>query len=222
MARRGGGRGAPALLGALAACLFLVAGTVAREAVAEERRTDAARLMNDLMAGKGPIGGPFTLEDSDGRRVSLADFRGRSVLLYFGYTFCPDVCPTDLLAMARLLRLMGPEADRLQPLMITLDPERDRAPALSAYAKSFDPRFVALRGSPAETRAVADAYKVFYEKVFPGDGAPYLVDHSAFIYLLDAEGRYVAFFPPGTTPERMATMIRDLGAEGRPGSMKTE
>lgn len=215
MARRGGGHGA-ALLGALAACLFLVAGTVVRDAVAEERRTDAARLMNDLMAGKGPIGGGFTLQDPAGRRVSLSDFRGRSVLLYFGYTFCPDVCPTDLLAMARLLQLMGPEAERLQPVMITLDPERDAPQSLGAYVTSFDPRFVALRGSLAETRAVADAYKVFYEKVHPGDGAPYLVDHSAFIYLLDAEGRYVAFFPPGTTPERMATMIRDLWAEGRP------
>ncbi|HNH35644.1 MAG TPA: SCO family protein [Rhodocyclaceae bacterium] len=172
--------------------------------------------MNELMAGKGPIGGPFALQDPDGRRVALADLRGRSVLLYFGYTYCPDVCPTDLLAIARLLRLMGPDADRLQPVMITLDPERDRPEVLGPYVASFDPRFLALRGSPEDTRAVADAYKVFYEKVRPADGAPYLIDHSAFIYLLDEEGRYVAFFPPGTTPERMATMIRDLRAERRP------
>ncbi|HMX17192.1 MAG TPA: SCO family protein [Rhodocyclaceae bacterium] len=172
--------------------------------------------MNELMAGKGPIGGPFALQDPDGRRVALADLRGRSVLLYFGYTYCPDVCPTDLLAIARLLRLMGPDADRLQPVMITLDPERDRPEVLGPYVASFDPRFLALRGSPEDTRAVADAYKVFYETVRPADGAPYLIDHSAFIYLLDEEGRYVAFFPPGTTPERMATMIRDLRAERRP------
>ena len=171
--------------------------------------------MNELMSGRHPVGGPFTLRDADRRRVALADFRGRLVLLYFGYARCPDVCPTDLAVIGEALRQLGAQADAVQPLFVTLDPRRDTPGVMREYAAAFHPRFVALTGSEAEVRRVATAYKVFYEKVpLPGTRT-YTIDHAAFTFLLDREGRYVAFFPPGTPPERMATMLREQLAPPR-------
>ncbi|HLQ02625.1 MAG TPA: SCO family protein [Burkholderiales bacterium] len=196
---------AVALIGGAAAFLHF------REKPAEEtRREGAARLMNELMSGKAPVGGPFTLEDQYGKRRGLADFRGKLVLLYFGYSFCPDVCPTDLAAMAQLVRTLGAEGDKLQPVFVTLDPERDTRELLRNYVAAFHPRFVALRGSEDEVRRVAAAYKVYFEKVRPPASSVYLIDHMAFVFLLDREGKYVAFFPPGTSAERMATMVREV------------
>jgi protein SCO1/2 len=190
--------------GMLALCLLGSAGA------AEPRRADAARLMNELMSGKAAVGGPFTLTDQRGKRRSMSDFRGKLVLLYFGYTFCPDVCPTDLLALANLMRLMGKDAERLQAIFVTLDPERDTQALLRDYIAAFDKRFIALRGTEAETLRVATAYKTFYEKVPLAGTATYLIDHTAFIYLIDRNGKYASFFPPGTTPERMQVMVREL------------
>ncbi|MBC5765824.1 SCO family protein [Ramlibacter sp. GTP1] len=163
--------------------------------------------MDDLMNGRGPIGGPFTLQGVDGRPVRLADFSGKVVLLYFGYTGCADVCPTDLVQMARLLSLLGKDAAQVQPVFVTLDPQRDTAAVVREYVKSFDARIVGLRGSEAETRRVATAYKVAYEKVPATRG--YFIDHTAFFYLLDPAGRYVAFMPPGTSAERMLALVKD-------------
>jgi cytochrome oxidase Cu insertion factor (SCO1/SenC/PrrC family) len=179
----------------------------------EVGRAEAARLMNDLMSGKARVGGPFTLTDQNGNARSLADFRGKLVLLYFGYTFCPDVCPTDLLAIGRLIQALGKDGEAVQPVFVTLDPERDTQAILRNYATAFHPRFVALRGSEQETRRIATAYKVYYEKVTPPGSGTYVIDHTAFIFLLDREGRYVAFFPPGTTVERMAVMMREALAQ---------
>jgi len=200
----------------LAACAALALALPGGALAETPRRADAARLMNELMSGKAPVGGPFTLTDQHGKRRSLSDFRGKLVLLYFGYTFCPDVCPTDLLAMARLMALMGADAEKLQPVFVTLDPARDTAAVLRDYAAAFDARIVALRGTEAETRRVATLYKTYYEKVGAAGSNNYVIDHTAFIYLIDREGRYVAFFPPGTTPERMQVMVREALAE--PGS----
>lgn len=187
---------------------------LAGSALAEApRRADAARLMQELMSGKAQVGGPFTLTDQHGKRRSLSDFRGKLVLLYFGYIFCPDVCPTDLAAIARLLALLGADADKVQTLFVTLDPARDTAALLRKYVAAFDARFVALRGTEAETRRVATLYKTYYEKVRPAGSNTYVIDHSAFIYLIDRAGRYVAFFPPGTTPERMQVMVRETLAQ---------
>ena len=165
--------------------------------------------MNELMSGKHPVGGPFTLKGADGRRVALADFKGRIVLLYFGYARCPDVCPTDLAIVGEALRQLGPAGDEVQPLFVTLDPRRDTPAIMKEYAAAFHPRFVALGGTDAEIRRVATAYKVFYEKVPLAGTKTYTIDHSAFTFLLDREGKYVAFFPPGTPPDRMATMVRE-------------
>lgn len=173
------------------------------------QRVDAARLMNELMSGTAAVGGPFTLTDISGKRVSLADFRGKVVVLYFGYTFCPDVCPTDLLAIARLLDTPGVDREQVQLVFVTLDPARDTPAQLASYVSSFSPRIVALSGTESEVRAVATSYKVFYEKVRAPGSAHYVIDHTAFIYIIDPQGNYAGFFPPGTSVERMSTVVRE-------------
>jgi protein SCO1/2 len=204
------GPGAAAVLAAaalLAACASPPPG---------ERRADAARLMNELMSGKYPVGGAFALSDPAGRRVALADFRGKLVLLYFGYAACPDVCPTDLAIIAQALRELGAGADGVQPVFITLDPLRDTSAVLREYAAAFHPRFVALTGTEDGIRRVATDYKVFFEKVpLPGTNT-YAIDHTAYTFLLDREGRFVILFPPGTQADRMAVMLREQLAAGAP------
>ncbi len=189
----------------IAAAIFLWP----RPITGEVRREDAARLMNELMSGKTAVGGPFTLADPSGRPRFLDEFRGSVVLLYFGYTYCPDVCPTDLAIIGAMLRSLGPQAKAVQPLFVTLDPQRDTPQVLREYVAAFHPRFVALRGSEEDTRRLALSYKVFYEKVRGADGGPYLIDHAAFTFLIDRNGQYVAFFPPGTKADRMAVMVRE-------------
>jgi protein SCO1/2 len=163
--------------------------------------------MNELMSGKAQVGGTFALDDQWGQRRTLSEFRGKLVLLYFGFTYCPDVCPTDLAAIGAALRSLDSEAGEVQPLFITLDPQRDTQGVLREYAAAFHPRIIALRGSDDEIRRVAVSYKVFYEKVQAEEG--YAVDHMTFTFLLDRNGRYVAFFPPGTAADRMAAMLRE-------------
>jgi protein SCO1/2 len=164
--------------------------------------------MTELMSGTAHVGTDFDLEDQYGARRNLAEFRGKIVLLYFGYTYCPDACPTDLARIAHAVRSLGPRASEVQPIFVTLDPDRDTPRLLRDYAAAFDERLLALRGSADETRRVATAYKVYFEKRRLEDGS-YLVDHAAFTFLLDRDGRYVAFFPPGTSAERMAAMVRE-------------
>jgi protein SCO1/2 len=164
--------------------------------------------MNELMSGRAPVGGAFVLPDATGKLRSLDEFRGRLVLLYFGYAYCPDVCPTDLAAIGGALRLLGERAVEVQPLFVTLDPARDTPQVLREYAAAFHPSFIALRGSDADTLRVARSFKVFYEKVDDGKGG-YFVDHAAFTFLLDRNGKYVAFLPPGTKPDRIAAMLKD-------------
>jgi protein SCO1/2 len=176
----------------------------------EPRRADAARLMNELMSGRHPIGGPFTLSAPDGRRVSLGDFRGKLVLLYFGYVHCPDVCPTDLAAVSAALEALGTQAAEVQPLFVTLDPDRDTPEVLREYVAAFHPRFIALTGSEAEVRRIATVYKVFYERVPQPGASGYAIDHTAFTFLLDRDGNFHSLFPPGTPPQRIATMLREL------------
>jgi protein SCO1/2 len=165
--------------------------------------------MNELMSGKAAVGAPFTLTSQFGERVSLSAFRGKVVLLYFGFTYCPDVCPTDLLAIGHTIRSLGKSGDEVQPIFITLDPARDTRELLRGYVPAFHPRIVALTGSEDEIRRVATAYKVFFEKVTPPPAKTYSIDHSAFTFLLDRNGKYVLFFPPGTPPDRMTARVRE-------------
>ncbi len=191
----------------LAALTLLAHGAVATSSLAEPERS-AAELMDAVMWNREPIGGPFELTDQNGARRTEADFRGRFMLVYFGFTYCPDVCPTDLAQMALAVDRLGPAGDIVQPIFVTLDPERDTPEHLKDYMSLFHPRFVGLGGSPAAVRDAARAYRVYYEKVPREDGTEYTIDHSAFIYLMAPDGRYLGFFPPGTPAERMAESIR--------------
>jgi cytochrome oxidase Cu insertion factor (SCO1/SenC/PrrC family) len=141
--------------------------------------------------------------------VSLSDFRGKVVLLYFGFTFCPDVCPIDLALIAQTLNSLGKSGDQVQPLFVTLDPARDTREVLRGYVAAFHPRIVALTGSEDEIRRVATSYKVFFEKVTAPGVKTYFIDHSAFTFLLDRNGKYVLFFPPGTPTLRMTARVRE-------------
>lgn len=195
-------------------CAILALGCAGNAPGEAPGRSGAARLMNELMSGQASVGGNFTLTDPSGRKRSLSDFHGKLVLLYFGYTSCADVCPTDLAAMARLMDLMGADAGQVQPVFVTLDPARDTPAVLREYAAAFGKRFIALRGSESETRRVAALYKTYFEKVRLRGSNNYVIDHTGFIYLIDRNGRYVAFFPPGTLPERMQVMVREALTPG--------
>ncbi len=169
--------------------------------------------MNELMTGAGPIGGPFQLTDQEGRIVGPAQWRGKLVLMYFGYTSCPDACPTDLSSIAAAIAALGADGNRVQPVFVTLDPQRDTPAVLAAYVRSFNPRFVALGGTERQIRRVALSFKVFYEKVARPGSDFYMIDHTSFTYVLNASGQYVGYFPPGTSGERIAAQMRALLSE---------
>jgi cytochrome oxidase Cu insertion factor (SCO1/SenC/PrrC family) len=187
----------------------LVALALAYPATAQEPDPDrAAKLMDDLMWGRGHVGGPFTLIDQTGRPRSDTDFRGKLLLVFFGYTTCPDICPTELMQIGLAVDKLGAAADQVQPLFISVDPERDTPDVLAPYVAQFHPRLIGLTGTPAEIRAIADAYKAYYAKYLPADGAVYLIDHTGFVYLMGRDGEYLGFFPPNTSADRMVEIIR--------------
>jgi protein SCO1/2 len=192
------------LLGLAAGLVLVGAGCSSRAQTSEEM--SAARLMDDLMWNRGPIGGPFALIDHTGKLRTDEDFRGELLLIYFGYSYCPDVCPTDLQQIGLAVDGLGAGAEAVQPLFITLDPERDTAVHLAEYVPFFHPRLIGLTGSAEQIRRVALAYKVYYAK-YPPDSSDYVIDHSSFIYLVDQAGKYIGFFPPGTTADRMIEII---------------
>jgi cytochrome oxidase Cu insertion factor (SCO1/SenC/PrrC family) len=176
----------------------------------EPPRRSAAELMDVLMWNREPVGGPFRLTDQAGRERTDAEFRGRLLLVYFGFTYCPDICPADLQEIGLALDQLGRRADEVQPIFVTLDPKRDTPEHLAEYLQTFHPRIIGLTGSQAAIRAVAQAYKVYYEEVRRGPGADYTIDHSALIYLIDASGRYIGFLPPGSPSGRIAHVIKPL------------
>ena len=201
------------LAGLLLSCLLALIAALAYAGDVKQR--SAAELMDILMWNREPIGGPFELIDQEGKRQTDQDFRGRLMLVYFGFTNCPDVCPTDLQEITLAMRGLGEHAESVQPIFITVDPERDTVSHLREYVRLFDPRLRGLTGSEASVRKVADEYKVYYAKapLRPGS-ADYTVDHTAFIYLMDRQGRYLGFFPPGTSADRMIEVIRKHLSEG--------
>jgi cytochrome oxidase Cu insertion factor (SCO1/SenC/PrrC family) len=173
-----------------------------------------AEIMDILMWNREPVGGPFELTDHTGRIRTERDFRGQLMLLYFGFTYCPDICPADLQAIGLALDKLGSDAARVQPLFVTVDPERDTAEHLAEYVPLFHPRLIGLTGSLDAIRKAADAYKVYFAKVAVGkEAGDYTVDHTAFIYLMDRDGNYLGFFPPGTSADRMVEIIRPRLAE---------
>jgi len=159
-------------------------------------------------SGTASVGGPFTLVDQQGRTVADDAFRGRWMLVFFGFTHCPDVCPTALSDMSATLTELGAAADKVQPIFITVDPERDTVEAMSQYVANFDPRIVALTGTPEQIAQAAKAYRVYYKKVPQGDD--YTMDHTGILYLMDPQGRFMTHFTPNTPPADMAARIRKL------------
>lgn len=156
----------------------------------------------------GQIGGPFTLIDQNGATVSDTAFRGKYLLVYFGFTYCPDMCPTGLQNVARTLDLLGPDASKVQGLFITIDPERDTPAVLKEYAASFHPDIIGLTGTKEQIAAVAKAYKVYYAKAEQVDDKNYMMDHSTVIYVMDPDGHYIDTFPQDIEPKKLADTLR--------------
>jgi protein SCO1/2 len=176
-------------------------------AAAEQEQPSAAQMMDDLMYGHGPIGGPFTLIDQTGKPRSDIEFRGKLMIVYFGYTFCPDVCPADLMSISQALEALGPAAEGVQPVFITIDPARDTK-VLAEYLAAFHPSFVGLAGSPEDIRKVANSYKAFYARVPGQRSGEYSIDHTGAIYLIGRGGAYLGFMPPQTSPDRLTEVLR--------------
>jgi protein SCO1 len=151
------------------------------------------------------IGGPFSLTAPDGTTVTDQTYQGKWLLVYFGYTFCPSSCPTTLLEIATALGKLGPDATKVQPIFITVDPKRDTPDVLAKYTQSFDPRILGLTGTPAQIAAVAHEYGAYYVAHKSGDGAnDYTMDHSTYLYVMDPQGKFVQAFDADTPADRIA------------------
>ncbi len=158
-------------------------------------------------SGEALVGGPFSLTDHTGARVTQDDFLGRPMMLYFGYTFCPDVCPTSLQVLAVALEEMGEEADVIQPVFVTIDPARDTVEQMAEYVGYFGDDFIGLTGTDEEIADIARTYRVYYGKVDGESEDDYLMDHSSIFYLMGADGKFVKHFSYTTDPEQLALDI---------------
>lgn len=163
---------------------------------------------NGQLPQAATVGGPFSLIDGDGRRVTEADFKGKWLMIFFGYTFCPDACPTALGAMAEAMDRMGVQADQVQPIFITVDPERDTPQVMKAYVGNFGPKIVGLTGTSAEIAAVAQAFRVYYKKA--GDGANYMMDHSTAILVMNPEFQFAGIIPGDAKPAQMIERLNGM------------
>jgi len=153
------------------------------------------------------IGGPFRLTDQNGKTFTDQDLKGRPFLVFFGFTHCPEVCPTTMFDISEILRKLGPDADRVGAIFVTVDPERDTAPVLKDYLSSFDPHLAGLTGDLADITAVAKAYRAYFKKV-PLEGSDYTMDHTAIVYLMDKQGRFVSPFSLKRTADVLAAELR--------------
>ena len=174
-------------------------------AVIEGDRTP--RLQRAILLGLGLVAVVAMLLDHNGRVVTEANFKGRPFLVFFGFTHCPDICPTALFEMSEVLKRLGPDADKTAALFISVDPERDTPEKLKDYVSSFHPRVFGLTGTPAEIEAVTRAYRAYAKKV-PLDGGGYTMDHSAIVYLMDKDGRFVAPFNLKRSAEQAAADLK--------------
>ncbi|KYG23256.1 copper-binding protein [Bradyrhizobium sp. AT1] len=159
------------------------------------------------VAQPAAIGGPFQLTDQNGKAVTEKDLKGKPTLIFFGYTHCPDVCPTSLFEISEVLRALGKDADKVNAVFISVDPERDTPATMKDYLSSFDPHLEGLSGDPAETAKVVTSYRVYAKKVPTKDG-DYTMDHTALIYLMDRDGRFVSPFNLKRTPEEAAADLK--------------
>lgn len=152
------------------------------------------------------VGGPFSLVDQAGKAVTDRDFRGAPKLVFFGFTHCPDICPTALQQASEVLRALGPRGDKVRFLFVSIDPERDTAPVLKEYLSSFDPRIVGLTGTPDQVAAAVKAYRAYARKVPLKDG-DYTMEHTALVYLMDGDDRFVGSFNMARPPETAAAEL---------------
>jgi protein SCO1/2 len=152
-------------------------------------------------------GGPFQLVDQNNNARSDANFRGKYMLIYFGYTYCPDVCPTTLAIMTAALKKMGQTGSSIVPIFVTIDPARDTPDVMKSYLAAFDPRFIGLTGTQEQITAAAKAYRIFYQKIPLEGGDGYTMNHSSIIYLMGPDGRYKTHFTDQDTPENMASAL---------------
>ena len=159
-------------------------------------------------------GRQLSLPDADGQPRTLADFKGKVSVVFFGYTQCPDVCPTTMAELAQIKQAMGADGERLQGVFVTVDPERDTPQVLKAYAANFDPSFVALRGSPEQTKAAAREFKVFFAKVPGKTPGSYTIDHTAGSYVIDGQGHLRLFERYGTPADALASDLKQLLKDG--------
>lgn len=195
-----------AVLAALIVAAIVLALQPTQQPVAQSGAPQSSGVMR-LPPGS-ELGGPFRLVDQDGRNVTDASYAGKFMLVYFGFTFCPDVCPTELQAMATAIDDLGSPADMVQPILISIDPERDRPAQLKDYVAAFHPRFVGLTGSSEEIAAAAKAYRVYYAKGPVDADGNYVMDHTSFVYLMGPDGKLRSVFRAGTAPEAMAAEIQ--------------
>jgi len=164
-------------------------------------------LGRSVITGQADVGGPFRLTDQNGKSVSDTDFRGRYMLIYFGYSFCPDVCPTTLSVMAQALDKLGGESRRVTPIFITIDPERDTPQVLGDYMKAFGPNFLGLTGSAAAIKDVEKKYRVYAVKK-PLEKGAYGMDHSSVLYLMGPNGKIISFYDEAISPDDLAKDLR--------------
>jgi protein SCO1/2 len=184
------------LIGALAGAFIL-----ALNASSNSHRVESS--------GKALVGGPFALIDQNGKPVTEQDFRGRYMLVFFGFTHCPDICPAELQVMAASLDQLGDQASKVVPVFVTLDPARDTPEAIAAYVKNFGPRFVGLTGSPESIDRMAKEYRVAYSKFQDKDsGNDYSIDHSTLVYLMGPDGEFIMHFAFGTSAAQMIDTLR--------------
>lgn len=166
-------------------------------------------------SGKAAIGGPFSLKDQTGRPVTDRDLIGKPSLIFFGFTSCPEVCPTTLMHMSKWLKDLGPDGDKLNALYVTVDPERDTAAQIKQYLSAFDPRIRGLTGSPAAVAEIAKNYRVYYNRV-PLENGSYTMDHSTMVYMMDAQGEFVGPIGYNEPDADVMPLLRDLVAGRRP------
>lgn len=177
----------------------------------------SAVLGKTITTGKADIGGPFTLVSTNGEIVHDQSYRGKWLLIFFGYTFCPDVCPTSLNNVSIALESLGSVASDIQPLFITVDPQRDTREVLAAYLKSFDSRILGLTGSQAEIDRVTKGFRIYAESQRSEGNDNYLVSHSAYVYLMDSQGVFVNVIQGTTSGEEMAGWVRKEMAQWKDG-----
>ena len=196
-----------ALIGIMLVALGIIAATavVAWRQISDAETAETADKTRFTAAVK--IGGPFTLVSHRGDRVTDATYRGRFLFVYFGYGYCPDICPTELANMAAILDQMGATSERVQALFVTVDPARDTPKFLAEYVAQFHPKMVGLTGTQQQIADIAKKYRVFYRKAEEAGASEYLMDHSNFFYLMGPDGKFLSMFRGGTDPAAIAGTI---------------